>query len=795
MKISFSLAAKTASLSVYRPGVDVDHIRTVPGEQKLREEVAGQIYKPDHFTWSGLEQFGLVKESPALVVEILRVMPSVYDGTFNRLVPAYGQSFTRAEVNMLVQAVLDAAVDYGTGLHEEAEALRAGLIDTPAKLSALAEKLVQADVRELAVDYETTPTCPEGALREAIGDTRYSVPRLLSLSTSSTDTYLIDCDRVGQDLSPLGTILERCKILCHNLQFDWAFFLDCHGVQLGRHGEEMFATLTAARVLSNEAKLIVFEDNYRRAVEYLGDEMLNPKDLPLDEDEDEDDDADDTDFRLNPKPRGKKQILFQGDLERTGNRLDQLLLRFLGIKAGLDMSTSDWSLWRLSDRQLVYAARDSSTLFPLRDAILAAADEEDRTIIDLDLAVLRVCLNIYKYGLPMDVPLLNRKLEERRLALVEAQEEAYQVLPGVNFGSSPACIKALGELGIFVESVDKGDLARFLKKDTSESAVVRPLLLVRSLLAEVRDLELKFLGHLRGGAVHGMILPSGAGTGRCSSRRPNLQNIKRAPDGEVLPLDPGVTNFRELVRAPDGWKIIVADYNQMELRAAAVVAKEENMLSEFSKPKADLHTKTARGLDPDFDKLDEKGRKKSRNKAKALNFGLLFGMKPAGFQSYAAKSYGLSMSLAEATEMRSKWLFRLYPAFPVWHADALFAAKSFESYGKTLLGRKRRIHPRSEELGEWWAGFQAHTNHVIQGSCADVMKLALVRIDQELDPQTARILSVIHDELLVLVRDDMVETIKILVKKRMEEAAHSVFGTVIPFPVNVDFGQTWACKS
>jgi DNA polymerase I-like protein with 3'-5' exonuclease and polymerase domains len=166
-------------------------------------------------------------------------------------------------------------------------------------------------------------------------------------------------------------------------------------------------------------------------------------------------------------------------------------------------------------------------------------------------------------------------------------------------------------------------------------------------------------------------------------------------------------------------------------------------------------------------------------------------MQTKGFRTYAATNYGLSLSHDEAEEMRAEF-FELYPGLAEWHAEARANAKDFPEYGETLLGRKRRLHPLSEDLNQWWAGFQAGTNFLVQGSCADAMKIAMVELHARLDPNEAYIVSSIHDELLVMARAETAERVAQLAAEIMPKAAAQVFGNEIPFPAKPSIGRTWA---
>jgi DNA polymerase I len=238
--------------------------------------------------------------------------------------------------------------------------------------------------------------------------------------------------------------------------------------------------------------------------------------------------------------------------------------------------------------------------------------------------------------------------------------------------------------------------------------------------------------------------------------------------------------------------MIVADYNQAELRAAAVIANEPTMLRIYQSG-ADLHRNTAASLALGFSEMTAEDQAEARNRAKAANFGLLYGMGVKGFRSYAAKNYDLHLSEEEATAIRDSF-FALYPRLAEWHTEAKTDSQNYIEYGQTLLGRKRRIHPQADMVLETWCGFQALTNHRIQGSCADMLKIALNTIHRRLDPKKARLVGTVHDEIIVTACSAVVESTKLEVKMAMEEAGVTVFGDALKFVSEVKNGHHWGCK-
>ena len=778
LNIQFSKAKKLGSISVKSLGPR----RPIPGEARLGTELRQYVPTDSNFIFNGLESFAADRLPAAVVLAALRAIPEVYAGTFTMLDPAYGVDPGITGYNLAVAVAVEAAEDFGTEIPEYAKTVRASLITTQEELKAFAAQLEVEPV--LAIDIETFPLVTPFLNRD-IGDTRKSEVRLLSVSTEHYNR-VIDVQACGHNLQPLKPLLETKAIVGHNLAFEFAFLLDRYGIELKG---ELFDTLIAARILSNEAPLMIPPWDLQLMLDRWSDELVNSPGL-YDDDED-DDDNDDFDGPTNKKHR---RFNFIGDAERIGCGLDKVRARFLGLEGGiwdLDMAASNWALGYLSDRQLAYSMLDTSCLLELKAALLAAADEGDLRIIQLDQAALVVCLAFYKEGMPVNRAGLKRQIQLRREVYQDAYIAAKAVWPNVDFQSAKSIVRALGERDIYVECADKYALLA-----VKHLPGVSELIKIRGLIAELRDLEKRFLANLRDDdRLRSFYNPVGAGTGRLTSKSPNLQNVPRPPKKDARALDPGITNSRELFEAPPGYQMVVADYNQMELRGIAVVTQDPRMLAVYSRPKGCLHTETASAFfrEPPFETTTPARQEELRDMAKPINFGFCYGSGVRGFLSFAAKSYELHLSYEEGEAFRQKF-FDWFDGVDVWIVDAKREAKGYPEYGTTLLGRKRWLHPRAEDCDGWWAAFQFLTNFVIQGSCADVLKLALVAIHKALDPAQAQLVSSVHDEILVLAKDEYVETAEKIVRQCMEHAAAQVFGDAVRFTVKVKSGQTWACK-
>jgi len=272
------------------------------------------------------------------------------------------------------------------------------------------------------------------------------------------------------------------------------------------------------------------------------------------------------------------------------------------------------------------------------------------------------------------------------------------------------------------------------------------------------------------GRIHGRFDPTGTATGRFSSKEPNLQNIGR---GEL----------RSCFIAPDGRALIVADYSQIELRAAAAIAGETKMIEAYRRGE-DLHRATAAAV---LGKPVDQVTKEDRQLAKAVNFGLLYGQSAKGLVKYAASSYGVTLSEDDAQELRAKF-FRTYGALRQWHGESHLKAEKGISEVRTVLGRRRLIPAEATA----WESFTALVNTPVQGGCADGMKRAIVALGKRL-PEGAHIISTVHDELIIEAGQADADAVRQIVETSMVEAMSELFPQV-PVEVEVKVCNAWGEK-
>jgi DNA polymerase-1 len=221
---------------------------------------------------------------------------------------------------------------------------------------------------------------------------------------------------------------------------------------------------------------------------------------------------------------------------------------------------------------------------------------------------------------------------------------------------------------------------------------------------------------------------------------------------------------------------VIADFSQIELRIASEYVGEEKMLQAFRQGK-DLHRYTASVF---LGKPEEEITKEERQLAKAVNFGLIYGISAKGLVEYA-KTYGIDLSLESAQKIRDSF-FEYYTSFKAWHERVKRELKEYkESRGHTLLGRPYVAHT-----------FPDAVNYPIQGTGADLLKLSVLMFDAELRREglKAKVVNLVHDEILVECREEDAERIKELLKKAMLHAGRVILKQV-PVEVEVFINNRW----
>jgi DNA polymerase I len=284
------------------------------------------------------------------------------------------------------------------------------------------------------------------------------------------------------------------------------------------------------------------------------------------------------------------------------------------------------------------------------------------------------------------------------------------------------------------------------------------------------------------GRLHGSFQLAKAKSGRFSSSNPNMQNIPRSE------------SFRSVFVAPPGRQLVVADYSQLELRVMAHIANDGVMTEAYRKG-LDLHAVTAAGmlgLKPGEFDPEQLAHKEARQKAKAVNFGVIFGSGPSGLREFAGDAYNLQITMKEARAVIDRFL-ATYPGVARWQREQ--AARTRQT--RTVATKGGRVYRFAWGPGGEYSRNLA-LNLPIQGTAAEIAIEALIRIDAQLRaalPGKTQIVLQVHDEFLVEVEDD--EAVVSATKSIVEEAMIAAFEALLPGAptkalVTAHAGPNWA---
>lgn len=272
------------------------------------------------------------------------------------------------------------------------------------------------------------------------------------------------------------------------------------------------------------------------------------------------------------------------------------------------------------------------------------------------------------------------------------------------------------------------------------------------------------------GRIHGRFHQKVTATGRLSSSDPNLQNIPiRMPLGRAI---------RKVFVPKPGYIFVSADYSQIELRVLAHMAEDENLIAAYQHD-ADIHTATASQV---FAVPVSEVTPLLRRNAKAVNFGIVYGISAFGL------SQDLDISRKEAGEYIDRY-FATYPGIKKFLDGNVEAAKE-TGYVKTMYGRIRPIPElSSSNFMQRSFGERAAMNSSIQGTAADIIKIAMIRVSKRLREEnlSSRLILQIHDELLIETKEDEVEEVSRILSEEMMGAAQ----LKVPLVIDIEKGKTW----
>jgi len=428
-----------------------------------------------------------------------------------------------------------------------------------------------------------------------------------------------------------------------------------------------------------------------------------------------------------------------------------------------------------------YAAEDADITLRLHQVLrprLVAAPAQDTVYREIEIPLVPVLARIEAHGVKLDSDELQRQTQDLSRRMLTAQQQAFE-LAGRSFNlDSPKQLQALlfDELGLpALVKTPKGQPStneEALDAIAGQHPLPRVILDYRSLnkLRSTYTEKLPAMVHLGTGRLHTSYHQAGAATGRLSSSDPNLQNIPiRTEDGRRI---------RKAFIAEDGWRLVACDYSQIELRIMAHLSEDEGLLRAFASG-ADIHKATAAEV---FARPLDAVTPDERRAAKAINFGLMYGMSAFGL----ARNLGISRS--DAQDYISTYFAR-YPGVRDFMQATREQARAL-GFVETVFGRRLYLDYILKGTGPQRAGAErAAINAPMQGTAADIIKRAMIDIDAWLATQQdrARMILQVHDELVFEVREDFVDTLVAEAITRMSAAAQ----LRVPLVVDCGVGGNW----
>ncbi len=431
-----------------------------------------------------------------------------------------------------------------------------------------------------------------------------------------------------------------------------------------------------------------------------------------------------------------------------------------------------------------YAAEDADVTYQLKQAFNPMLDQQEvrRVFEEVENPLVEVLVDMEYEGVGIDVGFLRDYSKELEREIKIAEDSVYKQA-GIVFNlASP---KQLGE--ILFEKMKLDDKAKktktgqyatgedVLAKLRNKHQIVDDILAFRE-LSKLKSTYVDALPNMinpRTGRVHTCFNQAVAVTGRLSSIDPNLQNIPiRTERGREI--------RKAFISRGEGWTLISADYSQIELRIVAAISGDENMIQAFKENK-DIHTATAAKV---YGVAENEVTGDMRRAAKAVNFGIIYGQTAFGL------SESLGISRSEAKTIIDNY-FEQYSSIKRYMDNTINYARE-HGYVETLMGRKRYLRDITS-ANQTVRGYAERNaiNSPIQGTAAEMIKLAMVKVHKALQQQNMRTRMVlqVHDELVFDVPEDEVEAAIKLIKENMETAM--VLPHNVPTNAEAGTGKNW----
>jgi len=480
-------------------------------------------------------------------------------------------------------------------------------------------------------------------------------------------------------------------------------------------------------------------------------------------------------YLINPDMRHNMDVLSETYLKYSPKSIEDLI----GKKGKNQKSMRDVSLEEIKE----YAAEDADVTFQLKQNFSPILDKaETKKLFDeIEIPLIPVLAAMELEGINLDVPFLKEMSVEMAKESSELEQKIYETA-GEKFNlASP---KQLGD--VLFDKMKIGG-AKQKKTKTGQYATGEEVLsylandhqIVKDILEwrQMVKLQSTYIDALpnqvdkKTGRVHTDYMQTVAATGRLSSNNPNLQNIPiRTERGRLI--------RKAFIARDENYTLLSADYSQIELRIIAALSGEENMIKAFQNNE-DIHRSTAAKV---FNVPLEEVTKEQRSNAKTVNFGIIYGVSAFGLSNQT------SLSRKESAELIDAY-YATYPKLKSYMSNQVDFARE-NGYVQTVLGRRRYLKDINSANMMVKSGAERNAvNAPIQGSAADIIKIAMINIHKKLTSENwkSKMLLQVHDELVFDVHNSELEKIKPMIKHEMENA----FKMDVPLDVEIGVGKNW----
>ena len=480
-------------------------------------------------------------------------------------------------------------------------------------------------------------------------------------------------------------------------------------------------------------------------------------------------------YLINPDMRHNMDVLSETYLKYSPKSITELI----GKKGKNQGNMRDIPLDDIKE----YAVEDADVTIQLKNHFLPILEKvgTKKLYDEIEIPLIPVLADMEKEGINLDVDFL-KKMSVEMTAESKALEQNIYETAGETFNlASP---KQLGDVlfdkmkigGAKQKKTKTGQYAtgeEILSYLANDNPIVKDILEWRQMV----KLQSTYIDALpnqvdpKTGRVHTDYMQTVAATGRLSSNNPNLQNIPvRTERGRQI--------RKAFIARDENYTLVSADYSQIELRIIAALCGEENMIEAF-RNNEDIHKSTAAKV---FNVPLEEVTKEQRSHAKTVNFGIIYGVSAFGLSNQTNLSRKESAELIEA-------YYKTYPKLKSFIADQVDFARE-NGYVETISGRRRYLKDINSANAIVRGGAERNAvNAPIQGSAADIIKIAMINIHKKLKSENwqSKMLLQVHDELVFDVHNSELEKIQPMIKHEMESA----FKMIVPLEVEIGMGKNW----